>query len=73
MKLIGVEPVESTILNGGTKGPHGIQGIGAGFKPDILNMEVVDDVITISTDETKEEAKRLAKRTILRYIKCSCN
>lgn len=62
LKLIGVEPVESAILNGGTKGPHGIQGIGAGFKPDILNMEVVDDVITISTDETKEEAKKLAKK-----------
>lgn len=62
IKIIGVEPSESPVLNGGAKGAHGIQGIGAGFKPDILDMDVVDDVITISTEDAKAEANRLAKK-----------
>ena len=62
IKIIGVEPSESPVLNGGAKGAHGIQGIGAGFKPDILDMNVVDDVITISTEDAKAEANRLAKK-----------
>lgn len=62
IKIIGVEPSESPVLNGGAKGAHGIQGIGAGFKPDILDLNVVDEVITISTEDAKKEANRLAKK-----------
>ncbi|HPT88968.1 MAG TPA: cysteine synthase A [Bacilli bacterium] len=61
LKLIGVEPVESPIITKGTKGSHGIQGIGAGFIPSILDLSVVDEVRTISTEEARQETKRLAK------------
>jgi cysteine synthase A len=62
IKIIGVEPTESPVLNGGNKGPHGIQGIGAGFVPSILQRNLIDEVTTISTDEAKQEANRLAKK-----------
>ncbi len=51
VKIVGVEPAESPFLTGGKSGVHGIQGIGAGFKPDILDLSVVDEVRTIPTDE----------------------
>ncbi len=61
VKIIAVEPSASPVLSGGRACPHMIQGIGAGFVPDVLNMEVVDDIVQIGNKEAFNMAKRLAK------------
>jgi cysteine synthase A len=60
-KAIAVEPSNSPVLSGGEKGPHKIQGIGAGFIPEVLDQSLIDDVITISNDDAFETARRAAK------------
>ena len=60
LKIIAVEPVGSPMISKGEKGPHKIQGIGAGFIPDNLATDLIDDVITIENDEAFEMAKRAA-------------
>jgi cysteine synthase A len=59
-KAIAVEPEASPVLSGGQPGPHKIQGIGAGFVPDVLARDLVDEVITVSNDESFTMARRLA-------------
>jgi len=60
-QIVAVEPAESAILSGGEKGKHGIQGIGAGFRPDVLDMSVVDEVLRVSSDDASDMARRLAR------------
>ncbi|MBL6976190.1 MAG: cysteine synthase A [Deltaproteobacteria bacterium] len=61
VKAIAVEPKDSPILSGGEPGPHKIQGIGAGFKPDVLRMDLVDEVIQVGHEESGKIARRLAR------------
>ncbi len=61
IRLYAVEPSDSPVLSGGKPGPHKIQGIGAGFVPEILNTSVYDEVIQITNDEAFEFARRAAK------------
>lgn len=60
-KVIAVEPADSPVLSGGKPSPHKIQGIGAGFIPDILNKSIIDEVITVTNEEATNTARRLAK------------
>jgi cysteine synthase A len=61
-KAVAVEPADSPVLSGGKAGPHKIQGIGAGFVPEILNEEIIDEVVTVSNDDAFAMAKKLAKQ-----------
>ncbi|EOR21823.1 cysteine synthase A [Niallia nealsonii AAU1] len=61
IKIYAVEPADSPVLSGGKPGPHKIQGIGAGFVPDILNSEVYDGIIKVSTEDAFEYARRAGK------------
>ena len=61
-RCIAVEPDASPVLSGGQKGPHPIQGIGAGFVPDVLNMQVVDEIVRVKNDDAFEFARRMAKQ-----------
>lgn len=61
IKIVAVEPADSPVLSGGQKGPHKIQGIGAGFVPKVLNTEVYDEVITVRNEEAFEASRNVAK------------
>ncbi|HEY2450798.1 MAG TPA: cysteine synthase A [Mycobacterium sp.] len=61
VQFVAVEPAASPVLSGGQKGPHPIQGIGAGFIPPVLDMDLVDEVITVGNDDSINLARRLAR------------
>ena len=61
LKVIAVEPKNSPVLSGGKAGPHMIQGIGAGFVPEVLNRDVIDEIIQVSNEDAYATAKRLAR------------
>jgi cysteine synthase A len=59
-KAVAVEPADSPILSGGQPGPHKIQGIGAGFVPDVLNTNIIDEIVTVTNEQAFETARKLA-------------
>jgi cysteine synthase A len=70
-RAVAVEPVDSPVLSGGGPGPHKIQGIGAGFVPDVLRMDLVDEVVRVSHKDAGVIARRLAREEgILAGISC---
>jgi len=60
-RSVAVEPADSPVLSGGEKGPHKIQGIGAGFIPEILNVDIIDEVVTVTNAQALETARQLAR------------
>lgn len=60
IKIIAVEPADSPVLSGGKAGPHGLQGIGAGFVPETLNTEIYDEIITVTTESAYETGREVA-------------
>lgn len=60
-KAIAIEPADSPVLSGGNPGPHKIQGIGAGFVPDVLRMDLVDEIIKVANEDAGAMARRLAR------------
>jgi len=61
VRIVAVEPMDSPVLSGGAAGPHKIQGIGAGFVPEVLNTAVYDEIIQVTNDQAIEMARRLAR------------
>lgn len=61
-RAVAVEPVDSPVLSGGKPGSHKIQGIGAGFVPDVLDMKLVDEVVKVTNEDAGETARQLAKK-----------
>ena len=60
-RVVAVEPDASPVLSGGVKGPHAIQGIGAGFVPEVLNTQIYDEIVRVKNDDALETSHRLAK------------
>ena len=71
LRVVAVEPEGSAVISGGRPGPHKIQGIGAGFVPEVLNREIVDEVITVADEDAIEKARLCAQREgVLAGISC---
>ena len=62
IRIVAVEPTDSPVLSGGQKGPHKIQGIGAGFVPEVLNRSVIDEIIQVKNDDAFETSRSLARQ-----------
>lgn len=61
VRIVAVEPADSPVLSGGKSGPHGLAGLGAGFRPPILNTEVYDEVVPVRNDEAYGACRKIAK------------
>ena len=61
VRIVGVEPADSAVLSGKKAGPHGLQGIGAGFVPDVLDTAIIDEIIPVTTEEAYTAARRMAR------------
>ena len=59
--IVAVEPFDSPVISGGKSGPHKIQGIGAGFIPEILNTEIIDDIILVKNEDAMRTSRELAR------------
>jgi cysteine synthase A len=74
IKIIAVEPEDSPVLSEGNAGPHKIQGIGAGFIPEILNLDIIDEIIKVSNENAFSMARKLCREEgILAGISCGAN
>ncbi|MGD2093746.1 MAG: cysteine synthase A [Phycisphaerales bacterium] len=74
LEVVAVEPKDSPILSGGEAGPHKIQGIGAGFVPDVLNVDIIDEIVKVSNEDAFETSRQLAmKEGILSGISAGAN
>ena len=62
IQIIGIEPCDSPVLSGGKAGPHPLQGIGAGFIPEVLNTKIIDEIVTISGEQAFEASRLLARK-----------
>ena len=62
VKIVGVEPADSPVLSGGKPGPHKIQGIGAGFVPQILDVKIMDEIVKVSNDDAGDITRKLARQ-----------
>ena len=62
VRVVAVEPKDSPVLSGGKPGPHKIQGIGAGFVPDVLNRDIIDEVVQVANSDAMETARQLAAK-----------
>lgn len=62
IKIVGIEPADSPVLSGGKAGAHGLQGIGAGFIPEVLNVGIIDEIFTVTTDEAFSASRLLARQ-----------
>ncbi|MDP4094898.1 MAG: pyridoxal-phosphate dependent enzyme, partial [Bacillota bacterium] len=61
VKIVAVEPMDSPVISGGKPGPNRIQGLGAGFIPDVLNTKILDEIIVVKTEDAYEAARNLSK------------
>lgn len=61
IKVVAVEPASSPVLSGGKPGPHAIQGIGAGFIPEVMNLDIVDEIITVENNDAFDRSREIAK------------
>lgn len=61
-RAVAVEPADSPVLSGGSPGPHKLQGIGAGFKPEVLNLDIVDEIIKVTNEDAGVQARKLARQ-----------
>ena len=62
IRVVGIEPANSAVLSGGKAGPHGLQGIGAGFIPEVLNVKIIDEIIPVADEQAYEAGRLLGRR-----------